>query len=248
LAIASLTIAVMALGAWLYIGIDARLLRLGIFVLTAALAAILVVLVPAAVRGRLGLLVSTFVTAVGLLPLLMQNESGGPAAGNAPAADPTPNIDYAVRLMSDGPFTERLPGPMQLQSISLLAGGAVDDPNAAGAIELDLDMPDWLDPFEGYEGPTAWLEVYRTEEEAAARAKARYQLLRTQYAEFGPITGDETGFYQFGNGEILSGGVSGHSYCEGTMSPDSNANVPFATGLVSSCLRYAERMLRLSAN
>jgi len=224
----------------LYFGIERRSLRLGALLLACLLVAVTVALVPQVVRVRYGAVVATFVTAAGILPLVMDGDGEGEASDPpvGEIAEPRVNVDYAAVLLARGPFTGDLPSPVTFAS---LKAEAPDLLGAVTQIALRFDLPRSLET-----GANAYLFLFPQREDGANYAAAAMEDLDTQYADFGSVQGDPGGFFLFGNGEVIAGASSEHVYCQASVYPDSNANVALANGIVSACVKYADNVLRVA--
>jgi hypothetical protein len=244
--IALLSVAVVSLPAWLIAGVDQEPLAILAFLVACMCVALIVVALPKHTRARYGVVATAFVGAAGVLALF--TDLGG-SGETSPATEspslPAPSIDYAAELLARGPFTGD-PAP-PLTFVSLQREQSVDVARAVAQVALRFEMPPELDPFPGYDGPSAYLWLFRSTEDAGQVAAEQLDRISTQYAEFGEPQGNARAFNAFGNGEIIAGGFSGPVYCEGSIAPDSNANVSVANELVSACLRYADDMVALSA-
>lgn len=227
----------------LIVGIESRLWRVIVLFLTSLAVAIVVVRLPASWRTRTGLLITAFVATVGVLPIL----SSTPESTSAPSK-PTrqTNVSYLADLIYKGPFTESLPYPLEAEGLKSV--NIADASQRVGAAALEMSWPSTYDPFEGFDGPSAHLETYSTQAQAARQAQARFDTLKLQYAEFGPIQGSPESFFVSANREIIAGGVREYVYAEAYSFPDSNANIPLATGTVNAMLRYADKMTQLATS
>lgn len=225
----------------LVVGVDPRYLRLALLVLASAAIAGVVVLLPASWRARSALLVTAFLAAAGFLPALVTE----PDTGGRDEPEAKVNARYVAELIRRGPFTEQLPQ-------GLVAGGLADvgigDPSAAGRLDA-VQLRITPTPEHATEGVGAFshVETYASANQAAERARAGLEQLKTQYAGFGGSNGTPENFCVAGNGEWICGGYRGLAYAEARVSPGANAYLPLATGTVSAQLRYADRMTGLAS-
>jgi hypothetical protein len=89
--------------------------------------------------------------------------------------------------------------------------------------------------------------VYPTRAEAAARGGASLEELKLRYD--GGVRGGPESFCVDGGGAgdfWTCASVRGFVYAEATVSPAPNANLPYATGIIRSLLRYADRQTDLA--
>jgi hypothetical protein len=226
----------------LFIGIADRVWRLAALFGAAAAVAGVVVLLPASLRARARLLAAAFLAAAGVLPLVVTADNGTPAP--PPSSSKPVNVDYLANLIEKGPFTEPLPAPLVAGS---LQPRQVSGPGAAtkvAAVQLEISVPG-----DTSMGGGAFIETYRSPDEAAARVAARLQELRTVQAPLWADEGDATkGYCVSGQGEFWTcGGHHGHVVVEVTVFPPSNANHALATETVTAVLRYADRMTVLAS-
>ncbi|GAA0454761.1 hypothetical protein ABZ951_25505 [Streptomyces sp. NPDC046215] len=224
---------------FLTIGIQPRAFRLSVLFLASGVVAGVVIRLPASWRTRTGLIATSFLAAIGVLPILAENPD---PASNPPGAKTRINASYLAGLIRKGPFTEPLPGGMWVKGFEDVqigdAGPRVD------AVALELDWPPEYDPFRDYDGPNAHIEIYRSPSDAAKHADERITVLKKQYN--GPVHGSRDGYFLFGNHETLAGGTRGHVYVEAYSFPDSNGHRPLATGTVNAMLNYAEKMGKIA--
>jgi hypothetical protein len=224
----------------LFIGVSDRLWRIAALLGAAAAVAGLVVLLPASLRARGRLLAGAFLAAVGVLPLVVTADNGAPAPPPAKAV----NADYLASLIEKGPFTESLPAPL---TVDVLRAVPISGPGAASkvaAAELRFAVPD-----DDTLGGSAFIETYRSAEDARARATARLEELRTQQAPLWANEGDGTsGYCVAGRADVWTcGRPQGHVFVEVVVFPSNNANHALATESVAAVLRYTDRMTVLAS-
>jgi hypothetical protein len=240
--IAACAVAAAALVVLLFMGIADRVWRLAALVGAAAAVAGVVVLLPASLRARARLLGAAFLAAIGVLPLVVTADPGPPAP--PPASTKPVNADYLANLIEQGPFTERLPAPL---AAGALVRVPISGPGAAtkvSAVQLRFSGPD--DPATG---GGAFIETYRSTDEAAARAAARLEELRTVEAPLWADEGDAAkGYCVSGKGQYWTcGGHRGLVVVEVVVFPPSNANHALATEALTAVLRYTDRMAVLAS-
>ncbi|MBN0049218.1 hypothetical protein JS756_35170 [Streptomyces actuosus] len=224
---------------FLTIGIESRLLRLSVLFLAAGAVAGVAIRLPASLRTRLGLLSASFLAAISILPILAESPEPQPASE---VSVKRVNADYLAELIRKGPFTEQLAGGLQAKGFKDVR--ISDAAPRVDAVALVLDWPPENDPFEGFDGPSAHFETYKSAADAARQADQRISVLKKQYG--GSTYGTRQGFFIFGNREIIAGGARGHVYVEAYSFPDSNYNISLATGTVNAMLKYAEKMEKLA--
>jgi hypothetical protein len=214
--------------------------RLAALVGAAAAVAGLVVLLPASLRARGRLLVAAFLAAIGVLPLVVR-------ADDTPAAPPTAkavNADYLARLIREGPFSEKLPDPLvaepQLVVVTISGRGAA---GIVSGVQVKINGP-----TDGSAGGGAFLETYRSVQEAKDRVTARILELRDQMKPLWANEGDpEKGYCIAGAADYWScGAYRGDVVVEVNIFPSNNANHAVATGTVQAVLRYVDRMTVLA--
>lgn len=211
-------------------GVGASFTRVAMLLAASAGTAVVVVRIPASWRARTGLLVTAFATTAGLLPVMV-------GEGDAPGRV---NVSYMADLVRRGPFTERLPRPLTLLGFKdVLVSDSLDK---VDAVALDLTWPDEYDPFQGFDGPNAHIEIYDTPARAAERARERFATLRKQYPDSGPAQQTGTGYYVFTDSELWAGGAKGHAYVEAYSFPPGNADLALVSGTITAVLRYTDRM------
>ncbi|MFC6083483.1 hypothetical protein [Sphaerisporangium aureirubrum] len=229
-AVAAFSLAMVVL---LVAGVGSSFWRIVTLLAASAGVAVVVVRLPASWRARGGLLVTAFVATAGLLPVL---------AGAEPEPKPSArvNVSYLADLVRRGPFTEELPRPLTMDGFKdVLVSDALDK---VDAVALKLSWPDEKDPFQGFEGPNAHIEIYDTPQRAAERARQRFAALRKQYADSGPAQQNAASYFVFTDTELFAGGSRGHAYVEAYSFGPSNADLALASGTVTAVLRYTDRM------
>ena len=93
----------------------------------------------------------------------------------------------------------------------------------------------------------AWIETYRSEDEARARAEAAFTDAKERYDGFGGFTGGADGFCVVANGFWLCGGYRGMTYAEVDLSPNPNATNGLATSTLAALLDYSARAAKVAA-
>jgi hypothetical protein len=224
----------------LFLGVSDRLWRIAALLGAAAAVAGVVVLLPASLRARGRLLAGAFLAAVGVLPLVVTADNGAPAPPPAKAV----NADYLASLIEKGPFTETLPAPL---TVDVLRAVPISGPGAArkvAATEIRFTVPG-----DDTMGGSAFVETYRSAEDARARASARVDELRTQLAPLWANEGDATsGYCVAGQTDVWTcGRHQGHVFVEVVVFPSNNANHALATESVAAVLRYTDRMTVLAS-
>jgi hypothetical protein len=240
--IALCAVAAAALVVLLFIGIADRVWRLAALLGAAAAVAGVVVLLPASLRARARLLAAAFLAAIGVLPLVVTADNG-PAPPPPPSAKPV-NADYLANLIEKGPFTERLPAPLvagNLVKVPISGPGAA---TKVSGVQLQFSVPG-----NASMGGGAFIETYRSIDEAAARVAARLEELRTVEAPLEADEGDATrGYCVSGKGEYWTCGAHhGNVFVEVVLFPPSNAGRALATEALTTVLRYTDRMTVLAS-
>jgi hypothetical protein len=226
----------------LFIGIADRVWRLAALFGAAAAVAGVVVLLPASLRARARLLAAAFLAAAGVLPLVITAGNDTPAPP-PPSAKPV-NADYLASLIEQGPFTERLPDPLVAGD---LTSATISGPGAAtkiGAVQLHI-----TGSADGAMGGGAFIETYRSPEEALARATARLGELRKLEAPLWADEGDAaSGYCVSGRGRYWTcGAPHGNVFVEVVVFPSASATRAVATETVAAVLRYTDRMTVLAS-
>ncbi len=242
LVVAGLVAAGLVVLLWLGVGSSRWqvVLLIGASLAIAGVAALL----PTSWRARTALVATTFVAAAGVLPLVVTSDSDPEPPG--PGPQPAVNADYLVQLLGDGPFTEPLPAPF---AVSGLADAGIGDPGAAqrvGAVEVTLTNSG-AQPGLADLAAYAWIEVYRTEDEATARAEELLAQAEEQYAGLGGSTGDADGFSVVADQYWLCGGRRGTVVVRVDLAPNPSSTQAIASGLVAALLDYSARMAKLAA-
>jgi hypothetical protein len=155
-----------------------------------------------------------------------------------------PNPMALAALIRQGPFTERLPDPLEASGLRDVNIADASAANRVDAVQLKARYPaDALSSF------FAHLEVYRSEDAAFDRAQARIREIKEI---FGPevIRGSSESYcaYLDQEGTWECGGSRGAVYAEATVSPNANAYQHYATGSASALLDYAEEKARVAAD
>ncbi|MCQ4213353.1 hypothetical protein [Streptomyces longispororuber] len=203
--------------------------------------------IPSSWRTRLGLLATSFLAAIGVLPILVDNPEPSPATRSSVERI---NADYLAALIRKGPFTETLPPWVQAAGFGDVQLNDASPRVDAVALKLKWAPPPpspYSDPGEGFSDPLAHFEIYNSPEDANHRATTRISQVKELYKERGPVYGNRKSFMIFGNGETIAGGARGYVYVEAYGIPDANAYVPTATGTVNAMLNYAHKMEKIAA-
>jgi hypothetical protein len=93
----------------------------------------------------------------------------------------------------------------------------------------------------------AWIETYRSEDEARARAEAALAQAQKTFAGMGGSTGDASGFCVVASSYWLCGGYRGMTYAEVDLSPNPNSTNGLVTSTLAAVLDYAARSAKLAA-
>lgn len=229
----------------LFVGVDSTRLRVVVLLLASASIAAVAALLPTTWRARTALVATTFVAAAGFLPAVIAADPG-PAPQPPSQREATVNADYLAQLLRQGPFTESLPAPLLVAG---LADIGLEDASAAhrvDAVQVVITNSGAV-PGLADVAALAWIETYRTEAEAQARAEAALAAAEERYAGLGGSSGDADGFCVVADTYWLCGGRRGTTYAEVDLSPNPNATNGLATGTVAALLDYAARTAKLAA-
>jgi hypothetical protein len=228
----------LALVVLLVAGNPPRPIAIVAFVAACVCVALIVIALPSRIRAKYGVVATAFVSAAGVLALFA--DLGGPEEDRI-------NTAYAADLLVRGPFNGDPSPPLIFVELRPQPESqGTDVTGAVVQVDLDFTVPAELMPFPGYDGPSAHLFLFRSSQDAEVASQGELERYTRQYAQFGQPQGTARAFNLFGNGDIIAGGVSGPVYCEGSISPDSTANIGLANELVASCLRYADDMVALA--
>jgi hypothetical protein len=237
-AAAAAGIAGVVLTVGLIIGIDSRPWRILALLGASLAAAIVVVLLPASWRTRLGLLFTAFITAAGFLPVLINSD------GEVTETQKKVNAQYLADLIRKGPFTETLPDGIKVVAIEDVKLSDVSASGRIDAVSLKTSAPG------DYGNPYTVIETYPSPEAAAGRARAYLDDIKTRYENSG-ISQDQDSFcvsVETGlDGTWICGRARGHVFVQTTVSPYPNSLLPVATGTMSAAIRYADRLAVLAS-
>ncbi len=238
----SCSVTAFALAAVLFAGVESRGVRVACLLLAGGAVAGVAALLPTSWRARTALVATTFVAAVGVLPVVMAED---------PGPGPTPdtlsiNADYLAQVLRQGPFTEPLPAPLVASGLADINIGDSSAAHRVDAVQLVLTNS------EQAPGPTAvaalaWIETYRSEDEAHARAEAAFSDAKERYDGFGGFTGDAAGFCVVADTYWLCGGSRGMTYAEVDLSPNPNSTNGLATSTLAALLDYSARAAKVAA-
>lgn len=233
--------AALGLGAALFAGVESRGLRVACLLLAGGAVAGVAGLLPASWRARTALVATTFVAAVGVLPVVMAQD---PGPGPKPDT-PSINADYLAQVLRQGPFTEPLPAPLVASGLADINIGAASAAHRVDAVQVGLTNS-------GQGGfsdvaALAWIETYRSEDEARARAEAAFADAKERYDGFGGFSGDAAGFCVVADSYWLCGGYRGMTYAEVDLSPNPNSTNGLATGTLAALLDYSARAAKVAA-
>lgn len=202
--------------------------------------ALIVVLVPARRRVSAGSFAAAFVAAAGVLPVfLSSDDTETPPAPTQPRA----NAAYLAELVRQGPFTERLPRPPEDETQELRAreirSVEIGDPSATARLDAVQLVIDT--PADSY--VFAEIEIYPNPAAAAKRKAARIAGFVENYGRQNVHDNcvDETGAHGAGWTCV---DARGYAYAEAAVSPSDNAHIPVSTGTLAALLRYTDRLTK----
>jgi len=227
----------VALIVWMMTGIGSHPLRVAAIIVACLAVAIAVALLPARWRTRSGIVAGAFVAAAGIVPMFVNSDGGNQPTPPAKAV----SANYLANLIRQGPFSEKLPAPV-VQPV--LKDVQIADQSAAqkvGAAWLEAGFPSSPGAV------SAFIETYRTPDEARARTAARRKDLLGRYPDSSAVTGDDTSFCIDGSEAWNCGATRGYVYVEVVVSPSANANLSIANGTLSAVLTYCDRMTLIAA-
>jgi|tagenome__1003787_1003787.scaffolds.fasta_scaffold20918783_2 hypothetical protein len=189
-------------------------------------------------------LIATVVAAVigVVVPIVILG--GGPGEdGRTSTASSSPRVhpQYLADLVRKGPFTERLPAPLQARGVKDVQIG---DPSAAARldatqVDVDTSAEPGLYAF-------ALIEIYPTPAAAARRKAARLALFKRNYGAKNVYDGCVDDYGAHGGGWTCVD-ARGYAYAEAAISPSDNAHTPLSTGTLAALLRYTDQLTKVAS-
>ncbi|HEX6686545.1 MAG TPA: hypothetical protein VF062_27485 [Candidatus Limnocylindrales bacterium] len=215
---------------FLAVGIESRVWRLVALALACAAVTTVVILVPAGWRARGGFIAATFVGAAGVLPMFVNDKAEEPAVRPERAV----NVNYLGVLLRGGPIPD-LPYPLKAGAIGDTRIADAGAAKAVATLKVDIVFTAYAED----QLAVAFIELYRTKDEAATRAAERFEGLKAQY-DNPAADGDSSSFCVDGSTHWVCGGTRGYVYVEDTVTPASNANRALASSTVGVILTYCD--------